>query len=419
MPPVRRFSVSRALFGPLLESETLFVVSTSTLLVMLGQGIAGPILPLFARSFDVSLAAVGLTLSAFAVARMFVNLPSGLVADRWGRRVLLVGGPLVTGIGSLLSATATGLVSLLAWRFVAGVGSAMYMTGAAIVVTDIATDANRGRMLAINQSALLLGVTLGPAVGGTVAEFAGLRAPFVVIGVAAIGAAIWNFIRVPETRAKRDQAPAVAADGLPQVSGLRRSLALALSLNFALIALVSFAVFFARSGRQVVLPLYGADVINIGEGTIGGVFALMAFINLLLTVPAGGMVDRFGVKATIVPSAAVSLVGFVLIAGSQSFVPFVGAVAILAVGSGLLGPAPPAYVAEIAPPELRGTAMGMFRTVSDLGFVIAPPTVGFLADTAGYEWALVLNGLVLVAAATAFWLFATHEPAAVRALEVT
>lgn len=417
---MRRSSVSKALLGPLLESETLFIVSTSTLLVMLGQGIAGPILPLFARSFDVSLAAVGLTLSAFAVARMFVNLPSGLVADRWGRRILLVGGPLVTGVGSLLSATATGLVSLLIWRFVAGVGSAMYMTGAAIVVTDIASDANRGRMLAINQSALLLGVTLGPAIGGTVAEFAGLRAPFVVIGVVAIGAAVWNFVRVPETRTKRDAdhlKPSL--DGLPAASGLRRSMALGLSLNFALIAAVSFAVFFARSGRQVVLPLYGADVISISEGTIGGVFALMAFINLMLTVPAGGLVDRFGVKATIVPSAAVSLVGFGLIAGSQSFLPFIGAVIVLSIGSGLLGPAPPAYVAEIAPPEMRGTAMGMFRTVGDLGFVIAPPTVGFLADTAGYEWALIVNGLVLVVAATAFWLFATRGRTVVQAVEVT
>lgn len=414
---MRRSSLSRALFGPLFESETLFIVSTSTLLVMLGQGIAGPILPLFARSFGVSLAAVGLTLSAFAVARMFVNLPSGLVADRWGRRVLLVGGPLITGIGSLLSATATGLVSLLVWRFLAGVGSAMYMTGAAIVVTDIATDANRGRMLAINQSALLLGVTLGPAIGGTVAEFAGLRAPFVVIGVAAIGASVWNFIRVPETRASRGEGATARASAPAQASGLRRSATLGLSLNFVLIAAVSFAVFFARSGRQVVLPLYGADVIRISEGTIGGVFALMAFINLLLTVPAGTMVDRFGVKATIVPSAGVSLVGFALIAASHSFAPFVGAVIVLAVGSGLLGPAPPAYVAEIAPPELRGTAMGMFRTVGDLGFVIAPPTVGFLADTAGYEWALVLNGLVLAGAAAAFWLFATREPATVRAAE--
>ena len=87
-------------FRPLLDHEVLLIVSVSTTLVMLGQGIAGPILPLFARSFGVSTAAIGLTLSAFALARMLTNVPSGLVADRWGRRILLIGGPIVTGLGS-------------------------------------------------------------------------------------------------------------------------------------------------------------------------------------------------------------------------------------------------------------------------------------------------------------------------------
>ena len=395
--------IARTTLGLLLEHEVLLVVSTSTALVMLGQGVTAPVLPLFARSFGVSAAAVGLTLSAFAVARLVVNVPAGVAADRWGRRLLLVGGPLVTGLGNLLSATAPDLAWLLAWRFLAGVGSSLYMTGAIIAVTDIADDTNRGRMLAVNQGALLLGVTVGPAVGGVTAEFLGLRAPFLLVGALALLAGAANWLRVPETRA-----PATAPD--PPPSGQERRserrpnvLRLLRSADFLLIGFVTFAVFFARSGRQTVLPLFGEDEAGLSEATIGAAFALLSALNLALITVAGAAVDRFGVKATILPSALISGVGFALyILIGSSAAGFFLASFVLGVGSGTLGPAPPAYAAAIVPAEVRGAAMGLYRTLGDLGFVLSPPLVGLIADHVGYDAALALNGSMLVFASLVF-----------------
>ncbi len=363
------------ILNPIRQNEVLLIVSISTSLVMLGQGIVGPILPLFAKSLGVSAAAVGLTLSAFAVARMILNVPSGVVADRWGRRILLIGGPFITGLGSVLSGTAGNLEMLLLWRFLAGVGSALYMTGSIIVVTDIATDQNRGRLLAINQGALLAGVTIGPAIGGIVAELMGLRAPFYFVGVAAFAAGVWNWLRVPETRPPdpTEAEKARMPEAPPAKGGMASAVSLLLSLNFMLIALVNFAVFFGRSGRQTVIPLYADGHIGMSEGAIGLVFAGMSLVNLLLIIPAGLMVDRVGVKATILPSALLSLVGFICIAATDSLMPFVLATLVLGVGSGLLGPAPAAYAAQVAPADRRGAAMGLFRSLGDAGFVIAPP----------------------------------------------
>ena len=395
----------RARSSLLLGNEVLLVVCTSTLLVMLGQGITGPTLPLFAKTFGVSTAAVGLTLSVFAGARMLVNLPSGIAADRWGRRFLLVGGPLLAGVGGLLSATATNLEMLLVWRFVAGVGSAMYETGAAIVVTDIATETNRGRLLAINQGALLLGVTLGPAIGGVVAALFGLRAPFIVVGVAALAAGVWNYLRVPETMHQdSDRATSPGQGAEPSGSGWGAALTLLMSLNFALISLVTMAVFFARAGRQTLLPLFARDEIGLGEAGIGGVFALMALLNLLLVIPAGMLYDRYGARAAIIPSAVVNALAFWLIGASSGALAFVGASVVLGLGSGILGPAPAAYAAAIAPAGRRGVAMGLFRTVGDVGFVVAPPLVGFLADEVGFDWGFLVMGAALLIPALLFGL---------------
>jgi multidrug resistance protein len=399
---------SRAILGPLLDSEILFIVCTSTMLVMLGQGIVGPILPLYAKSFGVSAAAIGLTLSVFAAARMIFNIPSGILADRWGRKVLLVGGPVIAGAGNLLSGTAPNFELLLVWRFLAGVGSAIYMTGAIIVVTDIATNENRGRMMALNQSALLLGVTVGPAIGGVLAEVAGLRAPFWAVGVATLAAAVWNLLRVPETRPTPEAAAAtVARETAKRPAGASpvRTIAILLSLDFLLIGLVNAAVFFGRAGRSTLLPLFGDEQVGLGAGAIGAVFALMAFLNLVLTVPAGSLIDRFGAKAAILPSAALSLGAYLLFIPAESAGWYVLAACALGVSSGILGPAPAAYAAEIAPPGKRGAFMGLFRTVGDVGFVIGPPLVGFIIDRSGFSWALATIGVLLFAPALAFALF--------------
>ncbi len=392
------------------ENEAVFVVCTSTALVMLGQGFVGPILPLFAKTFGVSAAAVGASLSAFALARLIFNVPAGFVADRWGRRLLLVGGPLLSGVGNILSGTAPTFELLLAWRFVAGVGSAIYMTGATIAITDIANDENRGRLMALNQGALLFGVTLGPAVGGITAEMAGLRAPFYLVGGSTFAAAVWNLLRVPETRPAGDVRAPEGDEGKDDDGG--NAWGVLLISGFLLAGLVSAAVFFARSGRQALLPLMGSEQAGLSEGQIGGVFAVMALINLLLTFPAGTIVDRFGAKAAILPSAAVSMLAYLLFVPVGSPPAFWGAALVLALGSGLLGPAPAAFAAEVAPPESRGAAMGIFRSLSDIGFVIGPPIVGFLVDQLGFGWAFAANGSVLLSTALLFaWLARRPDPA--------
>src|SRR3970040_1879000 len=65
--------------------DRVFSGSGSTVIVMLGQGIIAPVLPLYAADFGVSLTMIGVVLSAFALARMVLNTPLGLVADRQGR----------------------------------------------------------------------------------------------------------------------------------------------------------------------------------------------------------------------------------------------------------------------------------------------------------------------------------------------
>ncbi len=393
---------------PLREARELLLICVSTVLVMAGQGVIAPVLPLYARSFGVGAAQVGLTLSAFALARMILNIPLGILSDRYGRRVLLVSGPMVTALGMVGSGFAGGIADLLVWRFIAGAASAMYMTGAQVYLVDISTPANRARFIGTNQGALLLGVSVGPAIGGLIAEAFGFRAPFFVVGTAAMFASVYAFFGLPETRhLGADDADAADADR-PQARG-RPWARLLLSADFLAVAFVTMSIFFTRTAsRQTLMPLLAASAHDFSPGSLGVLFTGLATITLVGLAPAAFIADKLGRKWAIVPSGLVVSASLALMASVDDTAWFVMSSVVMAAGNSIAGPAPAAYVADIAPASLRGLAMGMYRTSGDIGFVIGPPLLGAVADATSIGAGLVVNGLLVAVAALVF-AFVAHE----------
>lgn len=397
---------------PLAENQTLLILCVTTAFVMMGHGIISPVLPLYAQEFGVGTAMIGLTITVFGAARLIVNLPAGFLSERYGRRLLLVGGPAVTALGSLAGGLAPTFGWLIASRFVAGAGSAMYMTGAMIILTDITTDENRGRMMSLYQGSLLAGVSLGPGVGGFVAEGFGLAAPFFLVAILASLAMLWSFGRMPETVdvGRESVGPAHGA-GQEQASvreaPRRSALSLLMRPDFLLVCMLTMSIFLTRTGaRMTLLPLVGENRLGMSPGGLGLVFTMMTVLHLIVLAPAGTMIDKLGRKAVIVPSALVTGVALVLFAVSGNVWVFVFAAVIHGIGSGIVGPAPAAYAADIAPPGMRGINMGLYRTFGDAGFVIGPVLLGGLADVAGFGWALTFDAMVVVSFALLFGIFA-------------
>ncbi|MDH3679462.1 MAG: MFS transporter [Acidimicrobiia bacterium] len=387
--------------------ERLVVICGSTVLVMAGQGVVGPVLPIFADDFGVSAAVVGLTFTAFGLARLVLNVPAGIWADRAGRRILLVGGPLLTAVGMIGSGLAPSIWALLGWRLVAGAGSALYMTGAQIYLIDIAGDDRRARYIATNQGALLVGVSVGPALGGLLADAYGLRAPFIVVGAGALVTALYGFFRLPETlRVAELGSEPSSAEPASAVGADRRSFVL--SRQFIAVGVVTFAIFAIRGGfRQTLVPLAGADSFDLDIGEIGLLFTGLGLVGLALIGPAGSVADRFGRKPAIVPTGYVTAAGVLMTGLAPNLGWFIGGLVLSAIGTGLSGPAPAAFVADIAPTELRGSAMGLYRTWGDLGLVLGPVLSGALADASSIGTAMVANAIMVTAATT--WFFVSAE----------
>ena len=384
------------------DGEQLLVLCFATFLVMAGQGVVGPVLPLYASNFGVSTSVVGLTLTVFALARLILNIPAGIIADRFGRRILLVGGPVLTSIGMFGSGLATGIGSLLMWRFVAGAGSAFYMSGALIYLIDIAPPNRRARYVATNQWALSVGVAMGPGIGGLVAERWGLAAPFYLVGVLAVFAATYAICRLPETRTLT-ATPTDSAKPKGEVAHIVKS------LPFLAIAFVTATIFMTRAGtRATLVPLQADANLGWGPGEIGLVFTATGVMTLFTLWPATWATENIGQGWVIAFSGVAAGLGTLVIAYSGTSLWFVTGNVILTLGTGTAGPAPAAFVADLFPEHLRGLGVGLYRSAGDVGFVIGPPALGWISDSFSMAAAFQIAGF-LVAIAGALFVMCTHR----------
>ncbi len=401
----------RRLVGWSQHPDILLAMMGQTFLNMLGVGIVGPVLPLYASSFQVSAAMVGLLVSAFGVARILVNVPAGSLAERLGRKPLLVGGPLIIALSALLTGLAGSFGQMVFFRLLQGVGSALQMTAAMVVVADISTPLDRGRTMSAYQGALLLGTTTGPIVGGFIGERLGLRAPFFLYAALALAGALWALKQVPETRSHALPEQTATPQGGQEIA--RRSTSwrdiagLLLDRNFLLLGLVTWAIFFTRTGSQnTVLPLLGSDQLGLGPAKLGYAFTLIAAVNLLTINFSGIVCDRYGRKMAIVPSCVVCGVALVTYTLGHNYLHFMLSSVLLGFGTGVGGPAPAAYLTDLELPCGRGLMMGLYRTVSDIGGALGPILLGWLSDQFGYSAALWANGLLFILAGLAFGLYA-------------
>jgi MFS transporter, DHA1 family, multidrug resistance protein len=381
---------------------------------MTSMGIVTPILPLYATQFGVGAALVGMVISAFGTARLLVNLPAGQISERFGRRNMLILGAFLTTVGIFLCGIATNFPQLVAFRFVSGLGSGIFTTLGMIYITDITTSQNRGRSMSMFQGSLLLGTSIGPAIGGFVAEAVNLQAPFFVAGVFNLVSLAWVILRVPEVKPHDIVAPrSLNSETAP--SAPVSSWAIVSNPNFLLVSFVSFGIFLDRSGaRMTVMPLLGHDGMGLSEAQLGLVFTGMALLNLVAVPFAGMFADKYGRKAAIVPSTAVAGIAQILIglsphiafASPHGMWLFLFGASLNGLGTGIGGPSPAAYAADIAPPGGRGFTMGLFRTFSDLAMVTGPVVLGWIAQVTDFSWALYADATIVLASSLAFGIFA-------------
>ncbi len=108
-------------------NEIVFILVVTTAIAMLGNGIITPVLPLYARSFGVNVFMVGVMVAAYGMARIFMDIPAGHMADRFGRRPMIIAGALVMALSSLGTAIAGTFWQVVALRLLQGASNSQFL----------------------------------------------------------------------------------------------------------------------------------------------------------------------------------------------------------------------------------------------------------------------------------------------------
>jgi DHA1 family multidrug resistance protein-like MFS transporter len=383
--------------------ESLSILCIQVAVLHIGQGLITPILPLYAQTFAVSITWVGFLLTSQSLPRVFVNLPAGRLADKWGAHRLMMVAAGIVALSAIGGGLASNYLLFLLTRLLQGVGTGISQTSGFTYAATVSRPETRARFISLYQGSFLLGAGIGPAFGGLIAQQYGYRAPFFAYAFFSAFVGVWMSLRLPDPRTAGRQRKAVPSQLQATRSGMWKVLA---HPGVLLVSLLGLLGGYTRSGsRNMAVTLQGSEL-GLSESQIGvalsGVF-VMTFLALFL---AGTLADRYGRKAVIVPSWL--FIGGTLwaIAMAPTYALFLLSTAAMGLAFGVGSPVPAAYVADTAAEDEQGLAIGVFRTFNDGGAVIGPLLMGWIIDQADVSAGLLVNAGTAIFAALAFWVLA-------------
>lgn len=375
---------------PDLPSTPLAVLLLLVFFKQMGNGMVWSILAVYGQSLGASAAVVGLMISAFGGARLVTNFPAGYASEKFGRKRMMSGGCVLLAISSFAIVATSEIGSFFVCLLVMGIASSIIITSALAAVADLGTPGRRVTDMSYYQAANMIGASMGPALGGISVGLAGYSAPFFANGLVAFFG-IGAFLLMPWPREVRSDRPE------PTPGQLRAFIRQGFGVG-----LMSFSLFYVRvSSNWILMPLIAQSRFGLNMTSIGLILTGGALANLSVVPFTARLTRRFGHMRVIVIASVLTLIACALLAfGNHPAFLALSSIVFGAAG-GVANPTLTAYVADVAPADQRGPAMGLLRTMQDLALLVGPFFTGLISDNLGLGYRGGLFGcLALLTIAT-------------------
>ena len=354
--------------------RSIQVLLLSMFVAMLGLGIVGPIMPLYAENLGATFTQIGLLSSAWSISRFVFSAPAGRLSDTYSRKKVMIAGLGAYAAVSLLYAWAWSFNSLLAFRFLHGIGSAMVMPVAMAYAADLSPVGQEGKTMGTMNMAMFGGMGMGPLIGGSLTDYFSLSAPFYVMCAMTSISLLLVLVFLPET--EKSQGKTKAKPSFRKVLENRILLG-----NFVFRTINSLG----RGSIFGFLSIYMASsVLDGGLGmsvTLAGtVLTVGQLASAILQRPCGVIADRYSKKKLILIGGAMSIVGMAMFPLARTFLHIIAARLVFSFGSALMTPAMSAIDAIEGKQYGIGTTMSVMQSSMSLGNMAGPLVSGIIAD---------------------------------------
>ncbi len=364
------------------ERRALLPIFLIVLVDILGMTIILPLLPFYAQEFGASPRQIGFLVATFAACQLVSGPLLGQLADRFGRKPLLLISQVGTLIGFFVLGRATSLWMVFVSRAIDG-ATAGNLSLAQAYVSDVTAKENRAKAFGVIGIAFGIGFLIGPAISGFLSQY-GHRYPiYAAQGLSALSV-LATAVLLPRARPQ-------ASDGQDGPGGRR----------LALLSWGRYAEYFARPELATLLYQFFAFAfafaaftsgfalfaerrlswhgVPFGAKHVGYVFAYAGFLGIVLQGGLiGRLVKRFGeVKLTRAGFASFS-VSYALLAYVHRLPELLASATLSSFGQGALRPALTAQITHNSRRDEQGTVLGMTQSLMAVAQIIAPMLTGFL-----------------------------------------
>lgn len=324
----------------------------------------------------------------------------GILADRYGRKRVLLPCLVVFGVGAIVAAFAPSFWAVIAGRLIQGVGSAGTINLAVVLIGDFWSGLDRTRLIGRNSAVLTALLAILPSVSGGIAEVANWRAS-IAVGILAIPVAGIGWFRLPDTQPRairtfRDQLQAALIE-------VRRPV---LSITF----LAGFALFVVIFGVFLTaLPVHLEEQFDLGPGLRGLFLSLPAVGAVIVSFNLGRIRRVMAIRSLlVVASLLISIAAFGL-ASAPTLLLVVVAMLLYGLGEGAVIPALQDVASAVPPPEQRGAVIAAWVSAVRLGQTVGPVGAAALFAATSTSVAMLTGAVIFLAVAVLFMIGPVDE----------
>ncbi|MCC7372508.1 MAG: MFS transporter [Chloroflexi bacterium] len=365
-----------------------------SVLMGFGMGMLLPTLPIVARSFGVApeVAAQGVT--AYLIGRVACLFPAGYIVDRYGRRFAMVLGPSIVVLGLACTVLTPWFSLVLVGQALVGSGEGIWSLGREIAAVESIRAEQRGRVIAAFFGVSAGGATVGPVLGGRLADLFGYGVVFMAAGLfaVAVGAIGWTYRPSPRS-AGHSARPRVAESSEPPRGGRRSpfsTIAPGYLRTFQVVMFATFCAMLRSTSVQSLLPVHVVSDLGYTASDVGYLFGLTGLVQMLMIVPAGFISDKIGRKAAVVPAAALAGASFVGYAVSTEPLGLAVASVLMGLSAGLAIGTMTSFTYDIVSPDARGSIQAFRRSVGEVGSLSGPILGGLIAGLSSASMAFAI-----------------------------
>ncbi len=357
---------------------------------MLARIAISPVVPAIEAAFDTSSGVIGLALSGMWAAYALTQFPSGVLADRYGERRIILAGVGLTALSSVLLSLSPSMATFGLFAVVLGAGAGLHYVVGTTLLTRLFS--NTGRAIGIHVTGSPLAGLAAPVLAAAIATRYGWRAAIAIGAAAAVPVWVAFALRIQPTppehpeRGMREQFDPETVFELLARPRIAYTTVLAVIAAFTFQATASF------------LPALLASHHGYSTGIAGALFSLYFVVQGVCVPTIGSVSDRIGRDRILIAVLGIGIVAYGLLAIGGSLLVSVSGVLLAGVAMSWSAPLQDRYIVRL-PAEERNTGFGLVRTVYMLLGALGSVVTGVLADVAG--WSVAFGSLAALLAIAA------------------